>query len=601
MKKYLKEFALFFVLIFILCASGCGNAGQTQQSNDNTEATVASTSQQADADTETTTAAPSQSSSESTAKSTEASSSVSSSANSSDEDNNIAGTFPIVNEKISLKFFAPQKPTVKDINTNEWTIYYEDKTNVHVDWELVPVTALAEKRGLLLASGDLPDVFFGAGVTREEEMIYGPMGLFLPLNNLIEQYGVEIKRMFSEVSYIEAGITTPDGNIYSLPQVNECFHCMYPQKMYINKSWLDNLNLEMPQTTEEFYNIMKAFKENDPNGNGLQDEIPLSGFPQDGSYDSIEGFLMNSFIYFDRNEFLVLKDDIIDMNINKEQFRDGLRYLNQMYREGLIDPNAFIQNGDSLKQLVEQETQIIGSVAAYWFGDFANSAGVNHKSYEVIPPLIGPEGVKGVVYKPYSYSTGTFVITVNCKYPDVAIQYADYLYSPEATIWYIEYGIENQDWRVAEPGEIDLNGNQAKWVRLNWAGYGDDIQNVHYDQTGPSYRSRDFRESWGQIYDRYDTNGISLRNHQDTINNYLGNEPSQVFPPLYLSPEKIEQIAQTKTPLVNYIKEHIAKFIVGDLDLDADWDNYLNDLERMNITEYISIYQDEYNNSAYKK
>ncbi|MEM7032854.1 MAG: extracellular solute-binding protein [Chloroflexota bacterium] len=106
------------------------------------------------------------------------------------------GTFPIVEEKVSLRVLMVQHPLVEDFETNEFTKWYEEKTNVHIDWELVPSSGATEKLNLVLASGDLPDVIMDFTVSPAQQTIYGTQGLFLPLNDLIEEYGVETKKMF---------------------------------------------------------------------------------------------------------------------------------------------------------------------------------------------------------------------------------------------------------------------------------------------------------------------------------------------------------------------------------------------------------------------
>ena len=83
------------------------------------------------------------------------------------------GEFPVVKEKVSLTFFAPQPPRIENLTTNDFTVEYEKKTNVHINWEIVPSAALPERRNLSLASGDYPDVYFGAGITLNDEMMYG--------------------------------------------------------------------------------------------------------------------------------------------------------------------------------------------------------------------------------------------------------------------------------------------------------------------------------------------------------------------------------------------------------------------------------------------
>lgn len=100
---------------------------------------------------------------------------------------------------------------------------------------------------------------------------------------------------------MKSSITAPDGNIYALPQINECYHCDNALKLWINKAWLDKLGLQLPTTTEEFYQVMKAFKEQDPNGNGKNDELPLTGSDEMWA-GNVSAFLMNAFIVDDYTE-----------------------------------------------------------------------------------------------------------------------------------------------------------------------------------------------------------------------------------------------------------------------------------------------------------
>ncbi len=130
------------------------------------------------------------------------------------------------------------------------------KTGVHINWEIVPAEGAKEKLNLMLTSGDLPDVIMDFTLTPSQLMIYGQKGVFLNLNDLIDNYGVETKKMFEEFPAVKDAVTTPDGDIYALPQVNDCYHCSMPQKMWVYQPWLDELGLEMPTTTEEFYTVL---------------------------------------------------------------------------------------------------------------------------------------------------------------------------------------------------------------------------------------------------------------------------------------------------------------------------------------------------------
>jgi putative aldouronate transport system substrate-binding protein len=258
------------------------------------------------------------------------------------------GTFPIVKETVTFKAFAPLDAHTKDYATNEFTKFYEQKTNVHIEWETCPndSATLREKRNLLLAGGDYPDIFFGAGITKDEEMIYGPQGVFIPLNSYIDKYSFEIKKMLDEVPFVKDSITASDGNIYTLPQVNDCYHCTMSQKMWINSTWLKNLDLRMPTTTQEFEEVLKAFKTRDPNGNGKADEIPLSGcIPSWHTY--LDGYLTCAFIYTDGDEttarLYVTDDGKVETVVNKPEFKEAMAYINSLYAQGLIDPAAYTQ------------------------------------------------------------------------------------------------------------------------------------------------------------------------------------------------------------------------------------------------------------------
>ena len=518
---------------------------------------------------------------------------------------NPAGTFPIVDDMVTLTFFARKNSQVEDLETNEFTRYYEEKTNIHINWELAPENAYHEKKKLSIVSGDYPDVFFGTNMNESEQLQYGVNdGVFIPLNDLIDKYGVEIKKMFDEVDYIKPSITAPDGNIYGLPQVNECYHCMFSQKLWINRFWLDNLGLEMPTTTDEFYEVLKAFKEKDPNGNGIADEIPLSG-AVDNWHTNIDGFIMNAFTYNNSEGFTFSPTDARLMVDGKgkvwapyvtEEWRDGLRYLNKLYREGLVDPSAMTQQQTELQTLGEHpDVQILGAVASGWFGVFTSLEGENMKAYAALPPLKGPRGFQASAYYPYSFSHGEFVITDASENPAAALRYADDLYSLDNALRYIEAGRPGVEWRDAEPGELDLEGKQAKWARLETTYKYNEIQNVHYYQMGPSWRSANYRRSWSYDQDMYSSNGYETRLFvQSQAYEPFAPPWNFIYPKVFPIPEYVDETSQLVTEVNDYLNETIARFISGDMNVEQDWDKYLSEMESVGLGRLIELKQMAY-------
>ncbi len=515
------------------------------------------------------------------------------------------GTFPIVDEKVTLTFFAPKSNQIEDLETNEFTKYYEKKTNVHIDWELAPQNAINEKKQLSLASGDYPDVFFGTGMSPDEQLRYGVNdGVFIVLNDLIKKYGLETKKMFAKVDYLKPSITAPDGNIYGLPSVNECFHCRTSQKLWINHVWLDRLGLEKPTTTEELYQVLKAFKEQDPNGNGIADEIPLSG-ATDSWHTNIDGFLMSAFTYNNGRGFTASDSTarlMVDDNgkvwapYMTKDWQEGLRYIKKLYDEGLIDPTALTQQQPELQTLGENPgVAILGAVASGWFGVFSSLEGQNMKEYDALAPITGPKGFRTAGFYPYAFSHGEFVITDACATPDVAMRWADDLYNIDNTLRYVEAGRPGIEWREAKEGELDLEGKPAKWTRLETTYKYGEIQNVHYYQMGPSWRSAEYRRSWSQPQDEYDSNGYEKRLFMQS-QAYEDAAPPwyYVYPKVFPVPADVDETAQLTTEVMDYLNESIARFITGDLDIEKDWSKYLAELKNVGIERLIELKQKAY-------
>ena len=305
------------------------------------------------------------------------------------------GVLPIVEETVTLHVAAIPHATVEDLTTNYATEWLEQQTGVHVEWNLLPRNDARQKINLMLTSAtDLPDVFLGSGaITPEQATLYGGQGLFLPLNDFIDQYSTEVKRFFEENPLIEKVGTSPDGNIYSLGNYDLCYHCYYSQRVWYNKTWLETLGLAVPQTTEELYAVLTAFKNQDPNGNGRADEVPFTGATT-GWRTTLDGYLMNPFEYNDGVDRLYLDGGNVVAAFMSNGWRDGLRYMNRLYGEGLIDQEGFTQDQNQLKQGVEGETVLYGTIAAGVPAAFSLNEGEATKNYYLLPPVAGPNDAR---------------------------------------------------------------------------------------------------------------------------------------------------------------------------------------------------------------
>ncbi len=513
---------------------------------------------------------------------------------------NELGIFPLVNQPVTITVFTGWG-TKTDLNQNWNTIDYEKKTGVHVDWKLVTSGDAREKRALMIASGDLPELFLNGynWFTAADEMQYGSQGSIIPLNKLIDSNSIYFKKILDENPLYRKIIASTDGNIYSLPTFAECFHCNYSQKMWINVDWLSKLGLKMPTTTDEYYQVLKAFKEQDPNGNGKADEMPLAS-TTDGWHYQLDGFLMNAFTYSDADTHLELNNGKIEMSATKDSYREGLRFLNKLYAEKLITPQSFTMNASSMSKLNEGgDKTVVGSVPGGANYIFASGQAVSSrwKEYDIMPPLKGPNGF--VSAPNYSATrnviTGDTAISKNAKNPELLMRWVDWLYSDEGTLWHdTNGGREGQEYRKAEAGEKGLGGDPALFTSLKVAN-GDN--NVVWEQFAPGNMSKKFREGWTVDQDWHVDSPMAQE-----VQLFQGSKAyeavapaaDQSLPNLFVSPDKISDYTRIKTGVDDYIKESVTKFIIGDLSLDKDWDSYVSKLDAIGLQDYLKMCQESY-------
>ncbi|TDF97490.1 ABC transporter substrate-binding protein [Paenibacillus piri] len=510
-----------------------------------------------------------------------------------------AGVFPITKEKTTYKVMIKGSSIVENFATNEFTKWLEEKTNIHLEWEVAPEKSFQEKLNVALASGDYPDILINMSISPIQQSIYGKDGVFIPLNSYIDKYGTETKKMWGQVSYAKDLMTMPDGKIYSLPQINQCYHCSYGQKMFINQTWLKKLGLSMPTTTDEFYEVLKAFKEKDPNGNGKADEIPLVGAVGGPSttiqQTQLDPFIMSAFVEKDF-AYKLVKDGKVQVAYNQPGWKEGLKYLNKLYKEGLIASQSFTQDKNQLKQMgMNPEAPIIGAVPAQNQGNFIEIDSERFKDFVTVPPLKGPSGVQSAPFQPYYILQGQFVITNKAKNPAAAFRLADLLMSEEAALR-STVGRPGQEWDKAADGELGLDGKQAKWKQLTTFGK---LQNVHWAQAGPSVRTNEFR--LGQYADPKIPLETILYNESKKNYEPYQLDPKKVVPPLFFTNEQSEELANIEKAISDYRAEFFAKSVTGAVDIDKEWDNYLNTLDKMNLKRYIEIHQQAYDEWSKKK
>ncbi len=498
---------------------------------------------------------------------------------------------------VNIKIFA-QAGADSDMANNSFSKLAEDKFNIKFQWQTVANDGAKEKRQISLASGDYPDLYMLIPWVDKFSQIdilrYAKEGVVLPLDDLINKYAPNIKAALDKYPYFKAMNTAPDGKIYGLTQLIECYHCSYPNKMWINSSWLKKLNLQMPKTMDEFKQVMEAFKTKDPNGNGKADEVPMSGVGV-----GMLPFLMNGFIYDDGKTYLTLNNGKVDMAANKEEWKQGLQFVKSMYDQGLIDKNAFIENWDAFKKL--GDNGLLGAGTATHPYIFVSGGTDNSKNYDAVPPLTGPKAA----YATYNYpsdSGATFVLTNKSSQEAqiAAIKLVDYLFTQDGQIRG-HFGEEGLDWRKPQSGDVAVDKSATPLLATIPGKQGDKPHNSSWGAMAQYFQPKEFRNSWVASTDIYESAGYERRLLEAT-NLYNGKQPKEVFPhwAIWIDPSVADEAAMLQTNIKNYIDQGALKFITGNKDLNKDWDEYVNGLDKLNLKRYLEIMQQSYDKSFKK-
>jgi putative aldouronate transport system substrate-binding protein len=510
-----------------------------------------------------------------------------------------SGTFPIADQTVTLSVLLGHPPQVSDLINNSYTRFVEQKLGIKLE-----IIEANEKRDLLLNTGDYPEVFLvGAGNTDGITKYGMTEHVFIPLESYFDQYGKNILKMMDQYPGFREGLAAPDGHTYALGSPIAGIGDVVGNtgyKMWINTVWLDKLGLKMPTTTDELLTVLRAFKTMDPNGNGRADEIPLTGAIGTWAADPYL-FLLNCFTYYYEwsQGPLKLSKGTITGTANTTGFREGLRFVRQLFSEGLLDPAAFTQNEAQLSQLGSSNPTVIGAFTA---GHVAMGINIQNAAiyaqYDVVPPLRGSNGYLGtpVTSAIYPYNAN-IAITDKCKNPEAAMRLIDLFYDVE-TMLNGRWGPRGTVWDFATPGSKDALGNPAVWKDLpgmDQSGI-NTARNDYWHQAVQMTLGTDMegeRKEFGGDY--MDPLSYWTRILYMSTQQYLPlKSDGEQFQTMWIDTDTSTELTNTITPINTYVKGAISEFITGTRNIETGWNAYLAELERLGYSAYIKKYSDTY-------
>lgn len=499
------------------------------------------------------------------------------------------GELPIVKEKIELTIGIPNNANVQNFDTNEYTKWLEEQTNIDLKFDIFPSSGGMDKLQVMLASNsELPDVLIGFQMDDKLFLKYEDQGVFLALNDYIEEHGYWIKEMFEKtmVKDVKKYMRSANGKFYWMPYLVEQEGNVWAGKAWINKVWLDKLGLEVPTTTEEFRTVLKAFKTKDPNGNGKNDELGFTG-SKNGWHQKAYDFLISSFIYNDHNNFYIVNEDgKADVAYDKDEWKEAMKYMNSLVQEDLFDLQSFTQDSSALKALAQNpDYNILGAFASGSPDALFSANRERLGEYVAIPPLKGPKGVAWA-YKQPMMPRCYGVITKYCENPVAAFKLMDFMLSEESALRG-RYGVPEKDWKYATENDICIFENIGrKALVVPILPYGAP-QNSHWQSLHPTFRSAEISDGMAWNGDPLDGEYIKAK----AITAYKDKAPEKIVSKLLFNIEESEEFYSLETSISAYVKEHIAMFITGRKNLENDWNDYIKELHNMGLDRYKELLQ----------
>lgn len=515
-------------------------------------------------------------------------------------------------EGTTLTIGLVQNTLTTDYEDNYLTNLIEESTGVNLEFFFFPSdsTEAKQKFSMMVAGGEeLPDIVC-LGLSDIERYNYGSGGYFIPLNDYMENDAENWNIMMDTWATPEQKANllrdaySFDGNMYVFPT----FYCdpadAVALYMSINQTWLDNLGLEVPTTTDELYNVLKAFKEQDANGNGdPNDEIPMMGHT--GWQGDVSTFLMNSFTYYAFNgDFgyqLTAEDGQLRAPFVTDEFREGLRFIRKLVEEGLLSDLSFSQTDAELKSIMQapdDQDSLVGVVVGHPSPIFGSGV-ARVKDYIGIPSLEGPNGVE---YAPFNYQGGSnsIFITCDCENPDEAFRFLDAMQDTELSLS-MRFGEKDVHWRYAE-GESRYSGIGEEYTAVYEQGFNPDeivpwtTENniIWHDNTlnslPPLLMGGNLNVPDSDELQEYKLGELCYNTFPARYNLHPEEMPIKVI----FNEEETNRINDIQTSIQTYVDESITRFALGDMDIESGWDAYLAELDAMGLSEYLETSQTAY-------
>lgn len=483
---------------------------------------------------------------------------------------------PIVNEPVTFTIWNPWDFSRGGTNGNVDSYAYQEaetRTGIHIEW-YHPAAAEAQSNfNLSIASGDYYDSYQSVASYYTGGLdYYVDQEIIIDINDLVDKYAPNYNR----VRHLEDTLITTITDAGYLPgvwQIAKTYQWSWLGPLG-RTDWLKELGLDIPETYDQFHDVLVAFKEQ------KNCEIPLS-LTQQGLDDWLMAGYDTMYSPYFTGAFIQI-DGKVKFGPLEPGFKDYVVMLNEWYSEGLIDQEFYTRANNPAFDTAYASTGKVGvGQSLYTFPDFLPLF-ATEPTYEFNgfkPPVRNPGDKRKILIggAPLTLNKNVIgTISVQCEKPEVLLQWYDYFFTEEGSLL-ANYGIEGQGFNF-------ING-VPKSSELVYADKDGRMMNAMF----PIYAFNQFHPFW---YDwERELSPMTSQNVLDTKDRFDGNWVDEYsLPTISPTSEESAEYSAIMTDINTYLTENIVKFIIGDRPI-SEIDSFLQSINSMNIGRAVEIQQ----------
>lgn len=476
-----------------------------------------------------------------------------------------AKVYPLKNNP-TLRVWAGSVVTryVKTNAESLWAPELGKRTGVKIEW----LHAMSSDQfNLMLASGDLPDIIVS-------DWIYnfpgGPAkaisdSLIIPLNEVMDKYAPNLKKFAKENPEIDKRMKTDDGKYSVFPAIRKDFDIRTYFGPILRKDWLDDLSLPVPETMDEWYTMLKAFKEkkNSPAPLSFEKGLPPRNTGLIGAYGLYYGMFMDN--------------GKIKFGPAEPAYKDFLATMSKWYKEGLIDPDVATVDTKVLDSKVTSEkTGAAFSLLGGGIGTWLSAVEKKNPKFDLVgaPYPVAKKGDKPKI----SSVSGVFgpfqsAISSQCKNVEAAARWLDYAYGEEGHMFY-NFGVEGQNYTM-------VNGTPK---------FTDEIMNAPEGTRNILGKYVHMNGSMIQDPRAFAQYSVSRPQQEQAIKTWKSDADKYLLPEIALTPAESDQVSTIMNDINSYVNEMYFKYLFGQEPIDK-FDSYVAQVKKLGLDKAIQLYQ----------